>query len=661
MLTHDCIDKILEACRIEEVVSDFVSLRKRGVNYVGICPFHDDNNPSMYVSPAKGIFKCFVCDTGGDSVGFIMKHEKLSYTEALKYLANKYSIPIEEVYTDENEKNEATERESLYAVAGFAQKFFTETLNETEEGRAIGLSYFKERGFSADTIRKFGLGYADKSFHSLAERGKKEGYDLELFVKTGLLKKKDDGSYYDMIRERVTFPIHNTAGKVVGFGARIMAKEKSANNPKYINSPETYIYHKTYILYGIYFAKQSMVKKDNCYLVEGYTDVISMHQAGIENVVASSGTALTVEQVKLIRKFTHNITVLFDGDAAGIKASFRGIDIILKEGMNLKVLLLPDGHDPDSFVRSHSNSETIEYFEKNAVNFILFKTNILLQDTNNDPIAVGKVIHEIINDIALIPDSISRQLYVQECAKLLHVSEAVLINELNKILRKQIRDAYRQQNPDALPEPNYIDDHIATPQPQKVVDENDLSNQERKVIEVLLQIGDESVKVEVTNEDGDERKFVQMAVKDYVLNNLKNGSIVLENPTYQQMVDVFASMPEASVDGILKALLSHENANVRDAAADIAMPRYEISEEWEERLDAPVKNIFNNRTVRKNEVDNCLLHLQLRKIIKLINLVQSKLKTATNEEDAVRYLQQLSVLNKSKNETADLLGIVINK
>ncbi len=431
MIDQHTVDRIIEAANIVEVVSDFVTLRRRGANYVGLCPFHDEKTPSFSVSPARGICKCFSCGKGGNAVHFVMEHEQITFYEALKYLARKYNIEIQEKQLTEEEKQRKTDRESMLIVNEYAQKFFATNLLENAEGRSIGLSYFRERGFGEDIINKFGLGYSPEKRDALAQDAIKRGYKKEYLVKTGLCLESQQGTLYDRYKGRVIFPIHSLSGKVIAFGGRILRKdEKSA---KYVNSPESEVYRKSDVLYGIYHAKQAIVKNDFCYLVEGYTDVLSMHQAGIENVVASSGTSLTPGQIRLIHRFTNNITVLYDGDAAGIKASLRGIDLILQEGMNIKVVLLPDGDDPDSFSKKQSAADFTAYIQAHETDFIRFKTNLLLQGAGNDPIKRATLIGDIVRSIAIIPDNILRSIYVQDCARLLNVDEQMLLREVNKI------------------------------------------------------------------------------------------------------------------------------------------------------------------------------------------------------------------------------------
>ena len=447
MIDPQTIERIYESAQITEVVQDFISLKRRGVNYLGLCPFHGEKTPSFTVSPVKGIYKCFGCGKGGNSVNFIMEHETLSYYEALKYLAKKYHIEVVEKQESPEEIAQKNERESLVVISEFAGKYFHDTLNNHSEGKAIGLSYFKERGIREDMIQRFQLGYSLEKRDAFTETAQKNGYKLEYLIKTGLTIERETHPF-DRFAGRVIFPIHSISGQVIGFGGRILKTDK--NLAKYLNSPESEIYHKSRVLYGMFQAKKTIVQRDKCFLVEGYTDVISMHQAGIENVVASSGTSLTEDQIRLIKRFTNNLTILYDGDAAGIKAAIRGIDMVLEQGLNVKVLLLPDGEDPDSFSRNQSASEVMKFIEENEVDFVLFKTKLLMKEAKNDPIQRASLISDIVRSIAIIPDAITRSVYVKECGGLLLTEESVLFNEIIKIRRGKFEQKYQVKLPESL-------------------------------------------------------------------------------------------------------------------------------------------------------------------------------------------------------------------
>ncbi len=481
MISQNSIAKVFETARVEEVIGDFVQLKKSGSNFKGLSPFSDERSPSFMVSPVKQIWKDFSSGKGGNAVSFLMEHEHFTYPEAIKYLAKKYNIEIEETERTNEEKEQANARESLYLVSEFANEYFQKTLHKTDQGKAIGLSYFKERGFTDDIIEKFQLGYSLDEWQAFTDEALGKGYKLDFLEQTGLTIVKGE-KRFDRFKGRVMFPIHSMSGRILGFGGRILTNDKKA--AKYLNSPESEIYHKSKILYGLYFAKQSIAKEDNCYLVEGYTDVIQFYQTGVENVVSSSGTALTAEQIRLINRLTNNITVLFDGDAAGMRASLRGIDLILEQGMNVRVCTFPDGEDPDSFAKANSYNELTEYLQENAMDFIQFKASILVKDANNDPIKKAETIRNIVNSIAKIPDQIKREVYIQECARIMDISENVLFSTLAQINKKGYQDANKKikQEQKAF---DVVKSNEA--QKQKVNVQYEL---ERKIIEILMLYGD---------------------------------------------------------------------------------------------------------------------------------------------------------------------------
>lgn len=510
MITQETIDKVFDASRVEEVIGDFVQLKKSGANYKGLSPFTDERSPSFMVSPVKQIWKDFSSGKGGNSVAFLMEHEHYTYPEAIRYLANKYGIEVEETVQTEQNLEQANERESMYVVSEFAQKTFQHYLWETNNGKAIGLSYFKERGFTEDTIKKFKLGYSPEEWEVFSRYAVEQGYQVEYLEKTGLTSVKDE-KLFDRFRGRVMFPIHSMSGRVLGFGGRILVTDKKA--AKYINSPESDIYHKSKVLYGIYYAKQAIAKADNCYLVEGYTDVIQFHQNGIENVVASSGTALTEDQIRLINRLTNNITVLFDGDAAGLRASVRGIDLILEQGMNVKVCTFPDGEDPDSFARKNSYEDVVKYLSESAKDFIQFKASLLMQEAKNDPIKKAETIKDIVASIAKIPDRIKQEVYMQECSRIMDISEEVLFNSLAQLSKDEVRRAGKEHT-----KQRKAFDVVRNEERQVTkIDVQYLL--ERKIIELLLLYGN---KVEVFD--------------DLVLKELKNGTLGLEQQQYEARV-----------------------------------------------------------------------------------------------------------------------------
>jgi len=487
LISQNTIAQVFEIARVEEVIGDFVQLKKAGSNFKGLSPFSEERTPSFMVSPVKQIWKDFSSGKGGNAVTFLMEHEHFTYPEAIRYLAKKYNIEIEETERTDEEKAQADARESLYLVSEYANTYFQKILHKTDQGKAIGLSYFKERGFTEETIEKFQLGYSLDEWQAFTDEALGKGYQIEFLEQTGLTIVKEE-KRFDRFKGRVMFPIHSMSGRVLGFGGRILTNDKKA--AKYLNSPESEIYHKSKVLYGLYFAKQTIAKEDNCYLVEGYTDVIQFYQTGVKNVVSSSGTALTSEQIRLINRLTKNITVLFDGDAAGIRASIRGIDLILEQGMNVKVCTFPDGEDPDSFAKSNTLEELTTYLNENAKDFIQFKASLLVKEANNDPIKKAETIREIVNSIAKIPDAIKREIYIRECASIMDISENVLFSTLAQISKKEIQDASKRikQEQKAF--------EVVKDQPQQKPKIDVQYELERKIIEILMLYGNRTEQFE---------------------------------------------------------------------------------------------------------------------------------------------------------------------
>ena len=648
MINRETIDNIITTARIEEVIGDYVNLRRRGVNMLGLCPFHNEKTPSFTVSPAKGIYKCFGCGKAGNSVNFIMEHEHYSYPEALKYLARKYNIEVEEKEQTPEQLLELNEKESLYNLNLFAQQYFTKSLLETAEGKSVGLSYFKERGIREDLIHKFQLGFSPDKWDAFSENAMQNGYKKEFLIKTGLSLEKDN-RLYDRFHSRVIFPIHSPSGRVIGFGGRILGSDK--NRPKYVNSPESDIYNKSKTLYGIYFAKNAIISKDNCLLVEGYTDVISMHQAGIDNVVASSGTSLTHDQVHMIQRYTSNISILYDGDPAGIKASFRGIDIIVEQGMNVKIVLFPNGEDPDSYARKHHPSEVESFVNENAVNFILFKTRLLLGETQNDPIKKAALIREIVNTIALIPDSISRSLYVKECSALMAISEQVLMSELNKILRARLK----KSSPGLDKELEAIQVEQIPSESQTDIDLYSAEYQERDIIRLLLLYGHDIIRIKLRNTDEEE---VPVQVADYVVNDLVNDEMGFENAIFKTIFDEFHK--GADIDQIPDGnwFLSHQNSEISLAAVNLVFTNYNLSPNW-------FKNnimITTEKTRLHMYVMFALRAYKARKLDKLMSEIQKKL-AVTSIPELQRDLQKayLELKKQSVRINKDGLGRIITR
>ena len=535
MITRETIDKVFETARVEEVIGDFVQLKRAGSNYKGLSPFSDERSPSFMVSPVKQIWKDFSSGKGGSVVTFLMEHEHFTYPEAIRFLANKYNIEIEETETSQEDKIEANEKESMYLVSEFAKTYFNDTLLNSEEGKAIGLTYFKERGFTNDTIAKFGLGYSPETWDAFTKEALAKGYQLEFLEKVGLTITREDGKHFDRFKGRVMFPIQSLSGRNLGFGGRILTNDKKA--AKYLNSPESEIYHKSKVLYGIFHAKQAIAKQNNCYLVEGYTDVIQMHQAGIENVVASSGTALTPDQIRLINRLTKNVTVLFDGDAAGLRASIRGIDLILEEGMNVKVCTFPDGDDPDSFARKNSYDDLVFHLENNAKDFIQFKASLLMVEANNDPIKKADLIRDMVVSISKIPDRIKREIYIQECSKIMDISEQVLVNTLAQLLQKDIAEAGKRQKQEQ--KAFEIVKNEPSIQHEKV---NVVYELEKKIIEILLMYGSQVAEFEdfilKANEAGEiieEKETITIKVHQRIYLSLQEDEVELANPVFKSI------------------------------------------------------------------------------------------------------------------------------
>lgn len=665
MIDQATIDRIISAANIVDVVSEFVTLRKRGVNYVGLCPFHADKSPSFYVSPAKNICKCFACGEGGTAVHFIMKHEQIGYLDALRYLAKKYGIEIQERELTEREKQFRDDRESMFIVNQWAQQYFTQNLFENLDGRLVGLRYFIERGLREETIRKFQLGYALDQRDALAKAAQLAGYQRKYLEKTGLVIADEDGKRtYDRFRGRVIFPVHSLSGKVVAFGGRILKKaEKTA---KYVNSPESEIYHKSDELYGLFQAKQTIVRKDHCFLVEGYMDVIGMHQAGIENVVASSGTALTRGQIRLIRRFTNNITILYDGDAAGIKAAIRGIDMFLEEEMNVKVVLLPDGEDPDSFARSRSASEFGEFIAGHETDFIRFKTQLLLKEVGDDPVKRAELISDMVRTIALIPNNISRAVYIRECAAMMTIDEQVLINEVNKIRLGKVTAASPQtpsvtpvatgdgtkreeEGPEANAEANPAGDSTATtkapvaPSPYRPF--------EIALLRYVVRYG-ERVLFDYFDEERQEQ--VTMRVAAYIRFDLERDDLTFYTPQFKQMLDEAADRCDEPGFVAQRYFLAHPDPLISQAAASLISEKYQLSkyhskyrelEQEEDKLDLLVpRDIYAFK-------EAYILH-QIKEL-------QSQIKTAQaagDMEGVMTLMARIAKLNEIKSVLCKELG-----
>ncbi|MBK6566675.1 MAG: DNA primase [Saprospiraceae bacterium] len=647
MITRKSIEEVLQVSKIEEVVGDYVNLRRRGVNLIGLCPFHDEKTPSFTVSPAKNIFKCFGCSKGGDPVGFVMEHESLNYIEAIRYLAQKYNITLEETALTNQEKELRTAVDSMYIVNSFAKDHFVHNLWSREEGKHIGLSYFKERGFRDFIIEKFELGYAVDDRDDFLETATKKQLNIDLCKTMGLIS----ASGHDFFRARVMFPIHGVSGKVVGFGGRTLSSDKKI--PKYINSIESDIYNKRNVLYGLFFAKEPIRKHDECILVEGYTDVISLHQGEITNVVAASGTSLTHEQIKLIKRYTANIKIIFDGDPAGIKAALRGLDMVLEADMNVKLVLLPDKEDPDSFLSSNGTEKFLEYLKKNEEDFVFFKTRVLLEDTGNDPIKKAGALKSIVSSISKISDSIKRALYIRQCAIMLDINEGILVQETNKYIKESLhkkrletgghysgeeftnQEWIQDKNVPSLPQPDYNSESKDT-------------IQEKAVAQILIRFG---------HHPYDD----QMSMARFIINELEDIFIFLEDNLSIQIFEEVKKLIQEKGQVSHQDFIGHETDDIRQFAIDALSFPYEYAS-WENKgmllqtQKMPEENYIN-------ESHNALLRLKLKKVNKNIETIEKEIKEWNDDQqDQSEYILQIKILQellKERNIMAAELGTVI--
>lgn len=642
MIPASTIQEIIDAAHIEDVVGDYVSLKKRGSNLTGLCPFHQEKTPSFSVSPVKGIYKCFGCGKAGNSVNFIMEVEHLNYIQALKHLAEKYSIewPEQQVSQEQltEEKRKASERESLQIINNFAEQYFSDILHKDEEGKNIGLSYFEERGFRPETIERFKLGFAKDSWDHFTQTATAGGYNTELLKKGGLTKESEQGKIYDAYRGRVIFPIHSLSGKPIAFAGRYLKKDPKS--PKYVNSPETELYHKSNELYGLYFARQSITKNDSVYLVEGYTDVITLFQAGVENVVASSGTSLTENQIKLLKRFTNNVCVLYDGDAAGIKASLRGIDMLLESGMNIKVVLFPDGEDPDSYCQKMGPVAFSSFLDENKKDFILFKTSLLMEDAGNDPVKKAHLLREIVESISKIPDAFTRSNFIRETSLLLKADEQMLINESNKILRTR----HAQQNKQAPP-PLAEEEEDDTLEQVFELQLNDV--QEKDILRLLLSYANNPYE-----------GYKHAAA--FILHEIAAEEIELEHPVVMKIVSIIQS--ELEHEQVNLQLITHNSDPlISTMAADILSFDLHISPNWEKKHDVYIEPVGSNYI---SDIHSCMLRLKLKNIEKLMKTNQQELDAAAkrgDEENVELHVRIHMHLLERRAELSIQPGTVISK
>lgn len=634
MIARQSIDEVINVAHIEDVVGEYIALKKRGANLLGRCPFHDEKSPSFTVSPAKGIYKCFGCGMAGNSVSFLMEHDQLSFADAIRKLAQKYGIALIEdnIQNREEYDEKQQKKESLYAVLEFAKNYFIQQL-QTDEGKMIGDSYFRERGITPLAMGTFDLGYSPQGWESLVNEAKSNQFNLDFFVEAGLIKKKEDDHYFDLFRHRVIFPIHDLTGRVIAFGGRQLIKDDKS--PKYLNSPETEVYHKSNVLYGIFQAKKQIKNLNLCYLVEGYTDVVSLHQSGIENVVASSGTSLTEGQIKLIKRFTDNVTVLYDGDAAGIKASLRGIDLLLEQGMNVRCVRFPEGEDPDSYCKKIGSSNFKQFLEQEVKDFIFFKADLLITSVGNDPIKKTEVLKNLLQSIALIPDALKRSMYIKECSKLVESDEKILIAEINKI-RKIKSPTSQEFNPEIQ---DLLNTNVSKVQHYVGGDE-----QEKGLIRLLVQSG--------------HKKFMEDAtVADFIFKELsEDEQLSINNPLYQKIIEEVKVSIENNLTLDESFFINHSDSEVRQIAADFHSEKYELSPYWGE-------NGLFLKTEKENyvrDLQSLFLFLKKFKLEQLIKNNMNDLSQAPDASEAELLIQYHIQLIEVRNKISEILGTIYN-
>lgn len=650
MIDKATVDRIYAAANIVDVISDFVTLKKKGVNYQACCPFHNEKTPSFVVSPSKGVFKCFGCGKGGNAVTFVMEHENMTYPEALKYVAKKYGIEVNEHELLPEEQRRNDDRESMMVVSSYAADYFVRMLHETPEGQNIGIGYFRERGFSDATIKRFGLGYCTEVRDAFTRQALSDGYKEEFLIRTGLTIKRENGGYYDRFCGRVIFPIHSISGRVIAFGARTMRTDKKT--AKYLNSPESEIYHKSDVLYGIYFAKRAITQQDCCILVEGYTDVISMHQAGIENVVASSGTSLTQGQIRMIARFSHNITIIYDGDSAGIKASLRGIDMVLKEGMNVRTVLLPDGEDPDSFARSHNASQVQDYILTHEEDFISFKIRLLMKEAAGDPIKRAALISDIVQSISVIPDAITRSVYARECSRQMEIDENILLREIamKRVGHKAGPEAKEFIRKQEIIQRKQAEEAAYTP--LQLEAGSSIDELEHELIKYLLKYGTQNF------EYTEGKKSTELNVAEVIISNLDQNGITMKDPTFRKIYEEYKSMREAQEPIEINHFINHPDPEVCNAVVDLLTydENYPVSKLWK-RFDIVVESEQDRlptalpRAVilyKSKVIDDIIAELRLR-----LN------DTSLSEEEQIEITQQISILNQERNSISKKLERLI--
>ena len=660
MIDQETIQRIMDAARIEEVIGDFVSLKKRGANHIGCCPFHNEKTPSFYVSPSKGIYKCFGCGEAGDVVAFLKKHEHFTYPEALLYLAKKYNIEVREEEQTEEQRERQNERDALFHVSEFAQKYFDHLLWEDEMGRAIGLSYFHSRGLSDEIIKRFGLGYCLDEWTNFTDHARRSGYSDAVLEKTGLtIFKEDTGKSYDRFRGRVMFPIYSISGRVLGFSGRILSSEKQA--AKYVNSPDSDIYNKSRILYGLYQARQAIAKANKCYLVEGNLDVISMHQSGVENTVASCGTSLTVEQIRLIKRYTPNVTVLYDGDSAGIKAALRAVDLLFTEGMHVRVVLFPDGDDPDSYAQRHGSAALQDYLAQHEDNFVMFKTRVLLDSVKSDPIRKAELVKETVQTIALVPDLLERTEYISQCAHLLDVPEEALASELAKAINRNRQKAYEGQPQVPAPQSPQDTQNIQnTPIIQNI--QNTQNNQtpppdprEKQLISLLLNFGETAIELAVPDERG-VNQYYTYPIYELIVNDLQAEELTFSHPLCQRIYEHYAAAVDAGQPADATHFITVDDEELRQFAISLMVDTYRISDSWKKK-QIVVPKLDDNLQLATTEA---LFNFKLKCLDDRIADNAQRMRRATSDDELFVLLEEKKQLIALRRDIGLALHRVIS-
>lgn len=652
MIPPDTVQKILDATHIEEVISEFVSLHRRGANYMGCCPFHNEKTPSFSVSPSRGIFKCFGCGEAGNAVHFLMKHEHFSYPDALRFLANKYGIEIKEKELTDEERQAQTERDTLFHVSEFAQKHFADLLYNNEDGRNIGLAYFYERQLNDDIIKKFGLGYCLDEWEAFTKYALAQGYSEDALVKSGLSIKKEENEkrLYDRFRGRVMFPIFNASGRVLGFSGRVLSSEKTA--AKYVNSPDSEIYNKSNTLYGIFQAKNAIARQDLCFLVEGNIDVISMHQSGLENTVASCGTSLTREQIRMIKRYTRNVTLMYDGDPPGIKAAIRAIDLLLGEGMKVRVVLFPDNDDPDSYAKKYGSEQIQSFVKENALDFVHFKTGILLKDAGKDPLKISQAASEMVNTIALVGDLMERTESVRECSSIMRIPEETMAQSVAKAILRNKQKAYEEEQktsgtaPQETSQPPADETNTEPTTPLTTNSGNQFlqsfypcEEQEKKIIEILLNHGNSTIK-KTAKDENDNDIFEEYYVAALVIGDILNDNIKFDNPLYQSIFDEYAAFLQQGSLPHDQHFVNHPKEEVRMLAATLLSHPYTLSESWLKKHNISTPSPSDPNVIA-SDVHDSILNLKMKKLEQKITEAKEQLKTTTGDEDIIILLGQI--------------------